>query len=55
MVFGPAMVEAYELESKVAEFPRIILHDKIEADYEQWLAEVRATDDQERIYYLENE
>ena len=55
MVFGPAMVEAYELESKVAEFPRIILHDKIEADYEQWLAEVRATDDQERIYDLENE
>lgn len=55
MVFGPAMVEAYELESKVAEFPRIILHDKIEADYEQWLTEVRATDDQERIYDLENE
>ena len=25
MVFGPAMLRVYELESKVAEYPRVVL------------------------------
>ncbi|WP_342509764.1 hypothetical protein [Sporosarcina sp. FSL K6-2383] len=29
IVFGPAMIEAYELESKVAVYPRVIVSDKV--------------------------
>ena len=31
VVFGPALVEAYELESKVAKYPRVVVHEKLHA------------------------
>jgi hypothetical protein len=31
LVFGPALVEAYELEHKVAKYPRVVVHEKLRA------------------------
>lgn len=55
MVFGPAMVEAHELEGKKAIYPRIILDNKIEEEYSQWLAELQAEGDSDKLYNLKNE
>ncbi len=52
MVFGPAMVRAYELESRNAIAPRIIV-DSIVLDKQiEWLESVR---DAEEIYAIKNE
>ena len=55
MVFGPAMVEAYELESKKATYPRIILDNKIEEDYSQWFDELLIEGNPEKLYNFTNE
>lgn len=55
MVFGPAMIEAYELESTKAIYPRIILDPKIEVEYNQWLAELQKEGNSNQIYDLKNE
>ncbi|EEY89244.1 hypothetical protein HMPREF0017_02216 [Acinetobacter lwoffii SH145] len=55
IVFGPAMVEAYELETKKAIYPRIILDPKIKTEYTLWLDEVKKIGNADQIYDLENE
>ncbi len=54
-VFCPAMVEAYELESKVAKYPRIILDPKIKTAYDDWLVKLEEEGDCDKIYDLKEE
>lgn len=55
VVFGPALVEAYELETKKAFYPRIILDPKIQTEYELWLDDVKKRGNVDQIHELENE
>lgn len=54
-VFGPAMVKAYELESKVAKYPRIILDPEIKTAYDDCLVKLEEEGDFDKIYDLKNE
>ncbi len=44
VVFGPALIEAYELESKLAHYPRIIVPDKVYGRINLSLAVLRGAD-----------
>lgn len=37
MVFGPALVEAFRLESEVVKYPRIMMHSNVLRDAKSWL------------------
>jgi hypothetical protein len=49
IVFGPAMIEAYEMENKVAVYPRIIINENAISQYVEY-----ASDDEDDLQDLEN-
>lgn len=53
MVFGPALVEAYHLESKIAKYPRIIVANTLKEDFFEWKKELGA--DPNKLWDHENE
>lgn len=52
VVFGPAMVEAYELESKHANFPRVIIRKEDIDKYNLNLLEYDLKEDDDGYYYF---
>lgn len=51
-VFGPALVEAYILESRIAKYPRIVMTEEI---YKQGIANSNRKDDIDFIFKTDNE